>query len=123
MTDEEQEDRRRAVRMFYQKYQTGARKRGLDFNLSEWEFATLISEPCHYCGLPPQQHVYRDKATSMRALFTVFTASGIDRLDNERGYSWENCVPCCEWCNRAKFNRSADEYLAWLEHVVSHFRG
>lgn len=39
----------------------------------------LMTLPCSYCGL---EH-----------------AHGLDRLDNSKGHSKDNVVPCCEKCN------------------------
>jgi hypothetical protein len=32
----------------------------------------------------------------------VIEYNGIDRVDNEKGYLVENCVPCCFTCNSLK---------------------
>jgi hypothetical protein len=42
-------------------------------------------------------------------------AYNLDRKDNTRGYSKDNCVPCCIDCNRAKGNRYTFE--EWTEMV------
>ena len=47
-----------------------------------------------------------------------FIYSGIDRKDNEIGYTLKNCVPCCIICNRAKNSLSFDEFLAWIGRLV-----
>src|SRR5581483_11529056 len=65
--------------------QSLAKNRGLEWRLTEIEYLTLRSLPCHYCGftLPP-------------------TGMGIDRMDFTIGYAVGNVVPCCTECNLAK---------------------
>jgi len=64
-----------------------ASRRGIAWELSREEFSGLVVLPCHYCGLslPP-------------------SGSGLDRLDNSRGYSADNVVPCCTDCNLTRRN-------------------
>jgi len=46
-----------------------------------------------------------------------FVYNGIDRLDSDGGYTIKNTVTCCEFCNRAKFLKTKEEFLIWLNHV------
>jgi 5-methylcytosine-specific restriction endonuclease McrA len=46
----------------------------------------------------------------MRRTYFTFLYSGIDRKDNEKGYTEENCVPCCKRCNGIK-----GEWLSYEE--------
>lgn len=47
------------------------------------------------------------------------TDNGIDRVDNSKGYTSDNCVPCCWACNNAKKNNSSSEFLAWVDGVYT----
>ncbi len=89
----------------YRKYVKNAKRRALDFQLTFKEYQTLISQACRYCGRTPEQ------ANGM----------GIDRLDNNKGYFFENCVPCCGIDNWAKKGQSEQEYLEQCRRVVSHY--
>lgn len=51
---------------------------------------------------------------------SCFVFTGIDRVDNTRGYDPDNVVPCCRVCNRAKDVRTKDEFLSWAKRVVDH---
>jgi hypothetical protein len=62
-------------------------ERGLTFELSFDEYAELVSAPCTYCGGPLPE-----------------VGLGLDRLDNNVGYTRFNCVPCCHYCNTARSN-------------------
>ena len=46
-----------------------------------------------------------------------FTFSGIDRVDGHKGYSIENCVPCCKKCNLKKNKVSIDIMIKSLEFL------
>lgn len=55
-----------------------AKRRNLEWTISFEDFCLLIVLPCHYCG-----------AT------TIHNGSGLDRIDNSKGYTLENVIPCC----------------------------
>lgn len=88
----------------YNQYIRNARARSIFCTISFEEFKFISSQSCHYCGTPPEQR------PSQRGRASIF-ASGIDRKDNSIGYTSENIVPCCTWCNRAKNNHSLDEFI------------
>ena len=49
------------------------------------EYKELVTKECYYC-----------------AYYNKKEAIGIDRVNNTLYYTKENCVPCCETCNRIK---------------------
>ncbi|NDB82209.1 MAG: hypothetical protein EB127_05625 [Alphaproteobacteria bacterium] len=70
----------------YRNYIVSSTKRGHgDFQLNFEEFQQLVTKPCHYCNLIKEDE-----------------ANGIDRVNNDIGYTKENCVPACWRCNRMK---------------------
>ena len=52
-----------------------------------------------------------------------YTYNGIDRVDNTRGYTLDNVVPCCFKCNRAKDTMTKEEFLEWVGRVATHSLG
>jgi 5-methylcytosine-specific restriction endonuclease McrA len=68
----------------YRLYQRNALQRNIDFRLTISQFIKIIvSAPhCHYCKQEKQL--------------------GVDRVENSKGYTIENCVACCGPCNRKK---------------------
>jgi len=94
-------------------YKNGAKKRNLEFLLNVSSFTKLVQSDCHYCGVSPNQIVFRDDAHSK------FIYNGIDRVDNSIGYTPENCITCCIMCNRAKHAHSNEEFFAWLKRIVA----
>ena len=102
-------------------YRLGAKKRGLSWELSVEEFVTLTSSDCHYCGRAP----FRVQKVSGRkdggdSPGSSYTYNGIDRVDNAIGYELDNCVPCCTECNRAKMDRSYEEFIEWSNRMHLH---
>lgn len=104
-----------AFNYFLRYYKQGAQRRDLVFELSNEEFKELINSPCFYCNRPPTERIVGDR------LKQPITANGIDRLDNNKGYTKENSVSCCSICNYAKRSMSVEEYVQHCQQVANHF--
>jgi hypothetical protein len=74
----------------FKKARTAARHRGIDWLLSLEEFERVSSQPCYYC--------------SNEFCNPVALGSGLDRLDNSKGYEMGNVVSCGKTCNTLKMN-------------------
>ncbi len=98
-------------------YRRNARAKGHDFSLSRDEALRLFTSPCFYCGLPPSA-VCTVRPSSTTGYSSSFTYSGIDRVDNDKGYTPENTVPCCWECNRRKGRSSREHFLGWVLKVA-----
>jgi len=85
----------------YGYYKRNAKKRDLAFDLTMEEFMTFWQAYCTYC---PDQ------------IATI----GIDRIDSSKGYSLENCVPCCWECNRIKGDRNIDNINTHMLKMLKH---
>ena len=84
---------------------SGAKRRGLELTLSFIDFAIIISNPCFYCN------GYFNK---------VMTGSGLDRINNDIGYTLTNVVSCCKTCNWIKSDfLSQEETLAAIKAIIS----
>lgn len=94
-------------------YKVKSKKRNLAFDLSEEEFRNLITSNCFYCGCSPKNEKKMPEYAG--SLFY----NGIDRVDNTRGYSLDNCVPCCIICNKAKRDLTKQEFLDWIKLVYN----
>ena len=88
----------------YSGYKRRADRKHLDFCLTKEEFRKITESSCYYCSSEPKQKM---RATTN---FSVYTYNGIDRLDNNLGYTVENCVPCCGTCNAMKLELSEKEF-------------
>jgi len=91
-------------------YKRHARNRSISYNISEDDFIKLLSENCFYCGLKPS-NIKKTKNHK------GFIYSGIDRVNSNEGYSKDNCVACCEQCNKAKRNITIEKFAQWIERV------
>lgn len=98
---------KKAVR---ERYRQSAKRRGIDFLLTDEEVWGIISSNCSYCGAPP--------ATDMKLpAHPTFRYTGIDRVNNSLPYTSSNCVPACTMCNMSKLYHNKDEWLSWVKRV------
>jgi 5-methylcytosine-specific restriction endonuclease McrA len=68
-------------------------------------FENYIIGCCSYCGLKPQ---------------FPHTRNGIDRVDSSKGYTEDNCVSCCTFCNYSKLDYTIDEFKEWIIRIYTH---
>lgn len=97
----------------YRGYKFSAEKRGRPFELTESQFRELTQQCCFYCGAKP------NKLMSTGNQQSNYTYNGVDRVDNSLGYVISNCVPCCEFCNKAKGTRTYVEFMEWLANLIT----
>lgn len=78
-------------------------------HLSYEEYLTFTStDKCHYC----EAHIQWD------AHGTFSNGHHLDRKDNSKGYSKENCVVCCGPCNQIKSNRFTCEQMLQIGALI-----
>lgn len=94
-------------------YKRNAKKRNLDWLLSNEEFFHLVNASCFYCGGSPNNHI---STTSKKSSATY---NGIDRIDNKKGYIDGNVVSCCKLCNLAKRDMDVNDFLKWARAVAA----
>lgn len=117
-------DRRRSrngegwVSMVIGRYRHGAAARDYAWALSYEQAKSLFMSACFYCGAPPAQRL-APRVIAGAPSYAAVRYTGIDRVDNSRGYETDNVVPCCGTCNRAKRVMSVSEFIAWARRVVS----
>jgi 5-methylcytosine-specific restriction endonuclease McrA len=99
------------ISSLYHRYASGAKTRGYNFDLTGQAFFDLVSSNCHYCGSEPSQTHRRVRKVKKDFIFIY---NGIDRKNNELGYTPDNCVTCCAICNRAKKDISYTEFKEWV---------
>lgn len=100
--DEKRKDRTRNYKVeryqnipqYYKDYILSASKRGYCMELQFDDFKILVVSPCYYCKSQKENEL-----------------NGIDRVDNSKGYTKENCVACCEVCNRMKLIYHPDFFI------------
>jgi len=90
----------------FRQYTGSAKRRGLLFSLTEYEFDFLTQSKCHYCGIEPKQISIKSSNEGK------YVYNGIDRKNNNEGYVIENCVSCCYDCNFLKRDRDYDNFIS-----------
>lgn len=85
----------------YCRYIDRATKKGFAFEISEEDYKLITNGNCFYC--------HRESTEDSR--------NGIDRIDSEKGYILDNCVPCCSECNYMKNRFSFESFMTKNTHV------
>jgi hypothetical protein len=93
------------------RYKKEARYRGKALSLTREQMSNLFESNCHYCGVKP--------SSLSKSRHEEFYYNGIDRVDNDKGYFIDNCVPCCNKCNITKRDRPLSEFMEWIDGMVS----
>ena len=95
----------------FRTYKRNAKNKNLKFSLDKKYFFELTRKNCYYCGSSPSNLMKE------RTLYSNYIYNGIDRVDNNKGYSKNNVVPCCKICNQAKHALSKKEFLIWVKKL------
>lgn len=109
ITLEEAEDLRRLHQKRFQ-YDRRCKRKNIEMVLTDEEFLSLVKSDCAYCG-EPWKNQYR------RVNRWTVNMGGIDRKDNTRGYTVDNCVPCCKDCNTIKMTLSFDAFMQKIKRI------
>lgn len=85
----------------FAEYKRSAERTGRVFEFTLEEFLEFVDKPCFYCGeIPP--------------------AVGVDRVDNDVGYTKENSVPCCSTCNWMKKSLPQEVFVEKCMQISKH---
>ena len=84
-------------------YRARAQKMGLPFEITEQQFNQFRLTPCRYCQRPVD----------------AMNKSGVDRVNNDLGYTMDNCVACCSECNAMKRKWSHEEFMGTIFRVAA----
>lgn len=76
------------------------------------DFFRLVSLECFYCGSSPAREIKGH-------LNGGFVYNGLDRVDNNLGYTLENVVTCCMTCNEAKRAKPYGEFVEWIGRLAA----
>ena len=91
---------------------TRSKKRGIDFDLTtEWVLEKLNAGICEATGIEFDYKIPEGRTRSYRS-------PSIDRKDNTKGYTQENCWVVCLMYNIAKGENSEDELLDMATRLV-----
>ena len=117
-------DREEALlRVQYSHLRRRNRKFGSNDCISFDDFSTMAKKPCKYCGLPFSKEIedrLDERVDGKRLSDHVLRCNGIDRIYSSQGYTLENSVPCCKFCNFAKHTMTEYEFLKWVKRVYEY---
>lgn len=99
-------------------YKSGAKHRHLTFDLTKEEFLNITSQDCYYCKSKPSS-IQRDGKKNPES----YIYNGIDRINNDLGYTLANSIPCCSFCNIAKHHNSQEYFLNRIKDIYNNFYG
>lgn len=97
-----QRERRKDPKVRLREYKTNAAKRGFEWGLTDTEAVGLMQSPCHHCGIQTEH-------------------MGLDRSDNDKGYTETNSVPCCSPCNKLKHILTTRDFVTYCANVTSNY--
>lgn len=101
----------------YLVYKNAAIKRNIPYEIDKEYFRKLTKGDCYYCGIEPKQ-IYGMKTSNGYCVY-----NGVDRIDNDLGYTEENCVSCCGRCNVGKKLSTKENFLVWVNKVYEYQNG
>lgn len=82
-------------------YKHSAKRRNYIFELTEEQYYNLIKQNCYICGKQTDNN----------------HTNGIDRFDNEKGYTFHNSNACCGQCNIMKKEMDYFEFMQKLQKI------
>ena len=95
-------------------YKKHARTKGVSWELTKDEAYKLFKGNCHYCGIKPINHKWKGYKEG-------FIYSGLDAVDNTKGYYVGNVVSCCKKCNEIKRAMTLKDFEDYLRRLFTHY--
>lgn len=90
-----------------------------DLTFEQWH--DLSQQNCFYCGNFPSNTYNCFEKKEDASIFAKengdFIYNGIDRVDNLKPHTLDNVVPCCSICNRAKSERTQQEFYNYISKL------
>ena len=115
------EDREEALlKVQYSHLKRRNKRKGFSDIISLETFSLLSKMPCRYCGLEHSKEIedrLNESPNKKRLSDHVLKCNGIDRVDSSNGYTVENSVACCKYCNTAKNTMSENDFYNWIKRV------
>lgn len=110
------EPRIATAKLVYRRYSDG--------DISFDDFMLLSQKPCFYCREPPSNKTNyyitkTGKYSKERQSLGYFIYNGLDRVNSKLPHNLDNVVPCCVHCNKAKLDRTQDDFFRWIARVYS----
>lgn len=89
----------------YNQTKSKAKSRKLSWDLTKEQYLAIRKQLCTYCqgSLPP-------------------SSGGLDRIDNSKGYSVDNVLPCCVACNQLRNNKLTVDEMKYVMKCLKEYR-
>lgn len=83
---------------------TKKRKKNIKWDLEYSDYPAFVKQNCYYCDTSLLNEV----------------GTGLDRINNDGGYSKDNVLACCGGCNRSRGDRfSVEDFKFMMDSLVS----
>jgi 5-methylcytosine-specific restriction endonuclease McrA len=97
------------------------KREGHEYTLTKDQHQALLLQDCHYCGVAPNRlrnpSIMKKTNTPNGHVLT----NGIDRADNDLGYTPENSRTACWECNKAKGSMSEPQFVELCRTIAARF--
>lgn len=107
-----------AFHSLLQYYQYSATKRGLLFELPEDIFRQLVNSDCEYCGAEPSGNWKLKSGGKTADVRHTYKFNGVDRKQNDIGYTVLNSVSCCWTCNKMKTDQDSESFIVHVTKIA-----
>lgn len=96
----------------------------LEFNIDLEFIKSIVFNNCTYCNREPyelkcaHQRLRKSKGLEFDECLLI---QGLDRVDSNKGYTKDNVVPCCKYCNRAKSDLTTKEFKKLITLIFENY--
>jgi hypothetical protein len=99
-----EDNEERYLKYRWNEFNRNASKRKGSIQILKEQWHQIVRQPCYLCGFIPEG----------------FLINGLDRVDNENGYTPENIKSCCFKCNKLKLNWEITEFLDQVKKIEAY---
>ena len=100
-----------AITKAYISLTSNAKPRNISVEITKEEFAGIASHECFYCGEAPVEK------TGAKEWSGTAKIHGIDRINNDLGYTLDNSVACCGYCNGMKSDKTLEYFMNKIKSI------
>lgn len=104
-----------------------------DGDISFEKFLELSQMNCFHCGSPVQntgstkvrrtsKRTQNGRTKKGNAITATFKYHGLDRIDNDKGHTLDNVLPCCWACNNLRGGRELSTFLVHITKIINNYK-
>jgi hypothetical protein len=95
------------VKIKYYAAKVESKRKSREFTINIEDYLSICTNKCYLCGTEPD--ILKNEIL------------GIDRFDNNSGYTMENSRACCSFCNRIKMDKSITEAIQQCGKILNYY--